>query len=256
MLLTLSFSTVIHGMEQEKSSKLKSIKSKIKKKFYRKKEYEPENIVFLKKERERFTNALAFCPQVIIQNAITGQPRNFFFDIDNPTAFNFLQYIFYEKTHGHAPKDLYKNFNEDPGFLDQCQNCLSEGHSALGAAVVSITKASETKYKNANEKKLKILESKRNQIKKLLEWGFEPTLQDLRLSYLELYERTKEDSRRKLTLLLLTDKYENSREPGLPSLSLDIVRKIAGYIMSEDPLLPFTDESNSIFCFKTESENE
>lgn len=81
------------------------------------------------------------------------------------------------------------------------------------------------------------IERRKKQIQRLIRLGFKPTPKDLEFSYLELYERTKEDSDRKFLLLFLTETFEDKRNSQLPSLSLDIVKKIAGYITSEEPLL-------------------
>ncbi len=133
----------------------------------------------------------------------------------------FLKYIYYEEFHKTEYLFNLELLSKDPNLLKKCLIAQIDGYSALGAAIIASTKKPSPSQLDDS------IQRKRFLIKNLMKIGFKPTSKDKELAYLELYERTPEDSECKLQLAFLSKTYHPSE---LPKLPIEIVRHIASYV--------------------------
>jgi hypothetical protein len=184
---------------------------------------DPEKVLTLREEKIKLEESLKLDKWVEAQklyDPIDSPVILFQHHVINNNPTKFLQYIYYRKF--HESENEYFNLNclkSNANLLLQCKQATIENYSALGAAVIAKDVDSE---------------EKRELIEKLISMGFEPTLKDKELAYLELYERSSDDIKRKL---MLAYGHNNQQSP-LSKIPHEIVRYIGTFVSNERSLIP------------------
>ena len=110
---------------------------------------------------------------------------------DDPTIF--LHYCYSQQYHKDSAIDFVE-LTISIDLLNKCQHARIDGYSALGAAIV----AREVS-----------VESKRNFIRQLMDFGFKLTQKDKVLAELMVYDSISANHKKKMILLLCDDQEDN-----------------------------------------------
>ncbi|HEX4068982.1 MAG TPA: hypothetical protein VHX42_02700 [Candidatus Babeliales bacterium] len=147
------------------------------------------------------------------KNKICGSSTMVTFSVDSmcQNSVQFLQYCYCFKHYDDLINPTVLHFEENPELLEKCLTAERDGYSALGVAMISEDTFFKERY---------------DFIQVLLQYGFKPTVKDIQLAWLFLYDEIMKKEWKQLHYLF-------DANPGvlLNTLSKELKRLILQYMI-------------------------